>query len=74
LYSAIQATSISRVLPIEGGFIPMFTLVLAYFVLGERLTEYQYIAFVFLVFGAVTILSISKYCPLCLASLYCSFS
>ncbi len=55
LYSAIQATSISRVLPIEGGFIPMFTLVLAYFVLGERLTEYQYIAFVFLVFGAVLI-------------------
>lgn len=55
LYTAIQATSVSRVLPIEGGFIPMFTLILAYFILGERLTDFQYLAFVFLVFGAVLI-------------------
>lgn len=55
LYTAIQTTSISRVLPIEGGFIPVFTLLLAYLILGERLSGYQYLAFVFLVVGAVVI-------------------
>ncbi len=55
LYRATQETSISRLLPIEGGFVPVFTLILAYFLLGERLTSFQLLAFVFLVAGAVTI-------------------
>ncbi len=55
LYKATQQTSISRILPIEGGFVPIFTLVLAYLILGERLTEIQLIAFVFLVAGAIVI-------------------
>lgn len=55
LYKAIQATSISRILPIEGGFVPIFTLVLAYFILGERLTSVQFASFAFLVGGAVLI-------------------
>ena len=55
LYDAIQKTSISRVLPIEGGFVPMFTLMLAFFVLAERLSPSQYLSFIFLVIGAVII-------------------
>lgn len=55
LYVATQQTSISRLLPIEGGFVPVFTLAFAYFILGERLTAAQLISFIFLVFGAVLI-------------------
>lgn len=55
LYIAIQKTSISRILPIEGGLVPIFTLILAYVILGERLTASQLLAFGFLVAGAVLI-------------------
>ncbi|HYE22383.1 MAG TPA: EamA family transporter [Verrucomicrobiae bacterium] len=55
LYCAIRQTSVSRILPIEGGMVPMFTLVLAYFLLGERLETVQNLAFIFLVSGAVLI-------------------
>ena len=55
LYVATQQTSISRLLPIEGGFVPVFTLILAYVILGERLSAAQAGAFIFLVFGAVLI-------------------
>ena len=54
-YSAIQKTSISRVLPILGGFVPIYTLALAYFILGERLNSYQLVALIFLVIGAIFI-------------------
>ncbi len=52
---AIQQTSISRILPIEGGLVPLFTLGFAYLILGERLTTTQLFAFAFLVFGAILI-------------------
>ncbi|MGE5297608.1 MAG: EamA family transporter [Acidobacteriaceae bacterium] len=55
LYDATRKTSISRVLPINGGLTPLFTLILAYFFLGERLSIDQNIGFVFLVLGAVLI-------------------
>src|SRR5688572_27819427 len=45
LYKATQQTSISRILPIEGGLVPVFTLAFAYLFLGERLTDTQFIAF-----------------------------
>ena len=54
-YSAIQETSISRILPIEGGLVPVFTLVLAAGLLNETLTGNQLAAFGFLVVGAVLI-------------------
>lgn len=54
-YSAIQQTSISRVLPIEGGFVPLFTLVISYLVVGERLDQNELWAFGFLVCGSVLI-------------------
>jgi drug/metabolite transporter (DMT)-like permease len=55
LYKATQQTSVSRILPIEGGLVPVFTLFFAYIILGERLLGTQLIAFVFLVVGAVII-------------------
>lgn len=55
LYSATQQTSISRILPIEGGLVPVFTLFLSYLILGERLQTIQLLAFVFLVAGAILI-------------------
>lgn len=55
LYVATQQTSISRLLPVEGGFVPVFALILAYLLLGERLIQSQVLAFVFLVSGAILI-------------------
>ncbi len=53
--TAIQRTSVSRILPIEGGLVPIFTLVFAYLVLGERLSSLHFAAFLLLVCGAVLI-------------------
>lgn len=54
-YVAIQQTSISRIMPLEGGLVPVFTLVLAYFFLGERLATFQLWAFILLVTGGVLV-------------------
>lgn len=54
-FQAIKASSVSRILPIEGGFIPVFTLILAAVFLNEQLTIMQYVAFIFLVIGAIVI-------------------
>lgn len=54
-YSAIQQTSISRVLPIEGGLVPTFTFILAFITQTEILTRNQIIAAGLLVMGAVLI-------------------
>lgn len=54
-YSAISRSSISRVIPIQGGLIPMFSFLLAYLILDERLTFFQTSGFFFLVAGAVII-------------------
>ncbi len=55
LYKATRLTSISRLLPIEGGMVPVFTLGFAYVILGERLNQTQLMAFAFLVIGSVVI-------------------
>ncbi len=55
LFSAIGKISVSRVVPIQGGLIPLFTLIFAYFLLGERLELNQNIAVLFLVAGSVMI-------------------
>lgn len=54
-YVAVQKTTISRILPIEGGFVPFFTLILAYTILGERLSGQELLAFGLLVAGAILI-------------------
>jgi len=55
LYMATRQTSISRLLPIEGGLVPIFTLAFAYLFLGERLSAGQLFAFILLVAGAILI-------------------
>jgi len=55
-YKLIQLGEISRITPIVGGAVPIFTLILTYSFLGERLTGYQLIAFFLLVFGGVIML------------------
>lgn len=58
-YSAISRSSVSRVVPIQGGLVPLFVFLFAYLILGERLTALQALGFVFLVTGAV-IISVRK--------------
>lgn len=58
-FKAIKESSVSRILPIEGGFIPVFTLLFAAVFLTEQLSVFQYLAFIFLVVGAI-IISIKK--------------
>lgn len=55
-YKSIQMGEVSRITPIIGGTIPIFTLVLMYLFLGERLTINQLSAFCFLVLGGVIML------------------
>jgi drug/metabolite transporter (DMT)-like permease len=55
LYVAIQKSSVSRILPIEGGLVPIFTYFFAYFFLGDVLTQNQTIAFILLTVGSVLI-------------------
>jgi len=55
-YKLIQLGEISRITPIVGGAVPIFTLILTYSFLGERLTGYQLIAFFLLVFGGMIML------------------
>jgi len=54
-YSAIKETSISRILPIEGGLVPLFTLIFAYVAGLDSLTHVQLWAFGLLVLGAVLV-------------------
>ncbi|HTL39537.1 MAG TPA: EamA family transporter [Methylomirabilota bacterium] len=54
-YSSIQKASISRILPIEGGLVPFFTLILAYITGIDTLNHTQLVAFALLVIGAVLI-------------------
>ncbi|HYF04539.1 MAG TPA: EamA family transporter [Patescibacteria group bacterium] len=54
-YHAIKESTISRILPISGGLVPICTLVLAYLFVDERLSGIQYLAFILLVVGAVLI-------------------
>ena len=55
-YKLIQLGEISRITPIVGGAVPIFTLILTYSFLGERLTGYQLVGFFLLVFGGVIML------------------
>ncbi len=54
-YAAISQSSVSRVIPIQGGFMPLFSFLFAFLILGERLTWFQTLGFLFLVAGGVLI-------------------
>ncbi|MBW6441059.1 DMT family transporter [Patescibacteria group bacterium] len=50
-YRALKISEASRVVPIIGATIPIFTIFLSYLILGELLTYLQVLAFVFFVSG-----------------------
>ncbi len=54
-YAAIKRSTVSRVVPIQGGLVPSFSYLFAYMILGERLNLWQTSAFFFLVIGAILI-------------------
>lgn len=54
-YKSVQAGEISRITPVIGGAIPIFTLILTYLILPTRLTTDQLSAFALLVIGGVII-------------------
>lgn len=58
-FKCLQGAEASRIVPFIGGGIPIITLVVSYFLLGERLTSGQLVAFIFLSLGIVLI-SISR--------------
>jgi uncharacterized membrane protein len=56
-YKALRIGEASRVVPTVGAAVPIFTASLAYIILGEQLTNWQFISFVFLVLGGILISS-----------------
>ena len=55
-YKSIRKNEISTITPIIGGSVPVFTIILTYIFLGERLTSNQLIAFFLLVLGGLIML------------------
>lgn len=53
MYEAMQKEELTRVVPIIGSLIPIFTLIIAYFILGEILTPNQFIAVLILILGVI---------------------
>lgn len=54
-YKALHQSDATRVVPIVGAFIPIFSLILSYVFLGEQLTENHFLAFIVLVLGGILI-------------------
>lgn len=52
-YKSVQLGEVSRIIPIIGGLVPIFTFILTYFILDERLVFNQLIAFSLLVLGGI---------------------
>ncbi len=52
-YKSVQLGEVSRITPIIGGLVPLFTLLFTYSFLGERLVFNQLIAFSLLVLGGI---------------------
>ena len=50
-YKALHQSEATRVVPIVGALVPVFSLLLSYIFLGEALSERQFLAFVFLIIG-----------------------
>lgn len=54
-YKALKSSEASRVVPVVGATIPLFTILWAYAILNEFLTIWQFAAFIFFVSGGVLI-------------------
>lgn len=55
MFNALKKDDASRVSPMIGGLVPIFVFVLAWYVLEEKLTATQCLAFVFLIIGTFLI-------------------
>ncbi|MDP2709504.1 MAG: EamA family transporter [bacterium] len=54
-YKALHQSEASRVVPIVGALVPIFSFILSFVFLGETLSQQQFIAFIILVAGGVLI-------------------
>ncbi|MCX6796079.1 MAG: EamA family transporter [Candidatus Falkowbacteria bacterium] len=54
-YKALHQSEATRVVPIVGALVPVFSCILSYILLGEILTERQLLAFIILVVGGILI-------------------
>jgi drug/metabolite transporter (DMT)-like permease len=54
-YKALHQSEASRVVPIVGALVPIFSFILSFVFLGESLSQQQFIAFIILIFGGVLI-------------------
>ncbi len=54
-FGALKNSDASLIVPIQGGFVPLFTLLLAYWLVGERLSSGSFVAVLLLISGAVLI-------------------
>lgn len=54
---AVEKNPTSRIVPLVGTMVPIFTFALSYILLGERLTRNQFIAFYLLILGGILITS-----------------
>ncbi len=50
-YKALKLSEASRVIPVVGATVPIFTVLLSYLILGELLAAKQFLAFLFFVIG-----------------------
>jgi len=54
-YKALHQSEATRVVPVVGALVPIFSFILSYIFLGAVLTERQFLAFVILIIGGVLI-------------------
>jgi len=54
-YKALHQSEASRVVPVVGALVPIFSFILSFVFLGEALTEQQLLAFIILICGGVLI-------------------
>ncbi|MCK5212147.1 EamA family transporter [Candidatus Parcubacteria bacterium] len=54
-YKALHQSEATRVVPIVGALVPIFSFILSYIFLGQALTEQQLLAFIVLIIGGVLI-------------------
>jgi drug/metabolite transporter (DMT)-like permease len=54
-YKALHQSEASRVVPVVGALVPIFSFILSFIFLGETLSQQQFIAFIILICGGVLI-------------------
>lgn len=52
-FAGLSRGEASRIVPVAGGFVPVFTMILAYFWIGERLAPQDFLALMLLILGSM---------------------